>query len=428
VSGLQAISTIDASSQRQRTVAVTSVRPARPADETEWARLRDELWPGSSDHHTRDIRRFFAGESFNPLAVLVAETEDKRIVGFAELSIRAYAEGCETDRVAFLEGWFVVPDARRQGVGRALISASEDWARSQGCSEFASDAELDNQDSAVAHLASGFSEVGSVRCFRKGLAQGPIPEDRSPKPIAQLKLYNELASWWPLMSPPFEYVEEAAFYRNAMESAAQGPIETVLELGSGGGHNAWHLKKHFKMTLVDRAPGMLAVSRQLNPECEHHEGDMRTVRLGRQFDAVFIHDAICYMTTEAHLRQAIETAFVHCQPGGVALLAPDYVRENFQPGTDHGGHDDGARGMRWVEWTWDPDPDDTTYFVDYAYLMRERDGSIHVEPDRHVEGLFARETWLRLLREGGFQPKVVPLELTEVETQTLEVFVCVRHW
>jgi SAM-dependent methyltransferase len=241
-----------------------------------------------------------------------------------------------------------------------------------------------------------------------------------------MKLYNEFASWWALMSPPFEYVEEAAFYCNTIRSVANGPIKTVLELGSGGGHNASHLKKHFTLTLVDRSPGMLAVSRRLNPECEHYEGDMRSVRLGRQFDAVFIHDAICYMTSEAELRQAIETAFVHCKPGGVALFAPDYVRENFQTGTDHGGHDDGNRGMRWVEWTWDPDPDDTTYLADYAYLMREGDGSIHVEHDRHLEGLFPRQTWLRLSTDVGFTAKVVPFDHSEFDAQTHEVFVCVR--
>ena len=405
---------------------MTNVRPVTPADEADWLHLRSELWPGSSDRHSREIRRFFAGESREPVAVLLAEDPDRRIVGFAELSIRAYAEGCATDHVAFLEGWFVVPDARRRGLGRALIEASEEWARSQGCSEFASDAELDNRDSAAVHLATGFTEVGSIRCFRKVLTQGPKPEAMPSKSIQAPRLYGELSSWWPLMSPPSEYVEEAAFYRNAMRAATEGPIETVLELGSGGGHNASHLKEHFTMTLVDRSPGMLARSRDLNPDCEHHEGDMRTVRLGRQFDAVFVHDAICYMTSEADLRLAMETTFVHCKTGGVALFAPDYIRENFQARTDHGGHDDGARGMRWVEWTWDPDPDDTMYVADYAYLMRERDGTMRVEHDRHEEGLFPRETWLRLLREVGFEPKVVPLELTEVETETLEVFVCMR--
>ena len=242
-----------------------------------------------------------------------------------------------------------------------------------------------------------------------------------------MKLYNELSSWWTLMSPPGEYIEEAAFYAAALAKASASPLRTVLELGSGGGHNASHMKSHFKeMVLVDLSPGMLAMSRALNPELEHHQGDMRSVRLNRQFDAVFVHDAICYMTSESDLRRTIETAYVHCKPGGIALFAPDYVGENFEPGTDHGGHDDDKRGMRWVEWRWDPDPDDTTYLVDYGYLLRERDGSVHVEHDRHVEGLFPRGEWLRWLAEAGFDAKVVPLDLTEVDTQTLEVFVCIK--
>jgi SAM-dependent methyltransferase len=241
----------------------------------------------------------------------------------------------------------------------------------------------------------------------------------------RVKLYSDLASWWPLMSPPIEYVEEAAFYRNTLRAAAGQPIQTLLELGSGGGSNAYHLKTDVhEIVLVDLSPAMLDVSRRLNPELEHHQGDMRTVRLGRQFDAVFIHDAICYMTSEHDLRQAMATAFEHCRPGGVSLLAPDYVRENFQPSTDHGGYEDATRGMRWLGWTWDPDAGDTTYVVDYAYLLRDADGSVHVEHDRHVEGLFPRETWMRLAREVGFEPRVAPLELSEIDTQTLEVFVC----
>jgi SAM-dependent methyltransferase len=111
-------------------------------------------------------------------------------------------------------------------------------------------------------------------------------------------LYTELADWWPVLSAPGDYAEEAEFYRQAMISAANLNIRTVVEFGSGGGNNASHLKEHFEMILVDRSPGMLSVSKKLNPECDHLEGDMRTARLGRQFDAVFIHDAIVYMTTE----------------------------------------------------------------------------------------------------------------------------------
>ena len=205
------------------------------------------------------------------------------------------------------------------------------------------------------------------------------------------------------------------------------PVRTLLELGSGGGNNASFLKRRFEMVLVDRSPAMLAVSRRLNPECLHVAGDMRDVRLRRRFDAVFIHDAICYLTSEADVRRACETAYLHCEPGGAALLAPDHVAENFRPSTDSGG-EDGAdgRGLRYLEWTWDPDPADTTYVVDYAYLLRSGDGEVRVEHDRHVEGLFPRATWLDALTAAGFETRVVPLEHSEVEPGAHEVFVASR--
>jgi len=118
------------------------------------------------------------------------------------------------------------------------------------------------------------------------------------------RLYSDLASWWPLISAPEEYVEEAASAASLLRTA-NPPTRTVLELGSGGGNNAFHLKREFEMTLVDLSDEMLAVSRQLNPECNHLQGDMRKVRLGRSFDAVFVHDAIDYMITEVDLRRAV---------------------------------------------------------------------------------------------------------------------------
>ena len=240
------------------------------------------------------------------------------------------------------------------------------------------------------------------------------------------KLYGKLSDWWALLSPPEEYAEEAAFYERMLIDACTRPARTLLELGSGGGNNASYLKARFQAVLVDRSPGMLAVSRALNPECEHLEGDMRTVRLGRTFDCVFVHDAIAYITSLADLRQVIETAWVHCEPGGAALFAPDYVRETFRTGTDHGGTDaaDG-RGLRYLEWVWDPDPADTTYIADYAYLLRESDGSVRAVGDRHVEGLFPRNDWLTLFTDVGFRPRVVILEESTVP-QGVEVFVAQR--
>jgi SAM-dependent methyltransferase len=238
-----------------------------------------------------------------------------------------------------------------------------------------------------------------------------------------VKLYTDLAAWWPLLSSPADYEEEAAFYSRALADAGESSPRTVLELGSGGGNNASHMKSHFDMVLVDVSTAMLDVSRQLNPDLEHVQGDMRTVRLGRQFDAVFVHDAVCYMTTGDDLRKAMATAFVHCTPGGVVLFAPDFVRENFKPSTDHGGHDAGTKGLRYLEWTWDPDPADTEYQVDYVYLLREADGSIRAEHDRHREGLFSREDWLRWLTDAGLEPRAIPFEHSEVDLCTMEVFV-----
>jgi aminoglycoside 6'-N-acetyltransferase I len=146
-----------------------TVRPVTAGDAAAWLRLRRPLWPEVSEaEHREEIERFFAGEVREPASVLLA-LEGGRAIGLAELSIRAYAEGCRTDRVAYLEGWFVAAEARGRGVGRALTDAAEEWGRLQGCRELASDAEADHDASAAAHRALGFTEVGRVRCFRKDL-------------------------------------------------------------------------------------------------------------------------------------------------------------------------------------------------------------------------------------------------------------------
>jgi trans-aconitate methyltransferase len=177
-------------------------------------------------------------------------------------------------------------------------------------------------------------------------------------------------------------------------------------LGSGGGSLAFHLKRRFRLTLTDIAPGMLAVSETVNPECEHLVGDMRSLRLGRTFDVVLVHDAIVYATDPAMVRATLRTAAIHCRPGGTVVILPDHIRETFEPGTDHGGHDaaDG-RGLRYLEWTWDPDPADDTYTVDYALLLRGSDGRVTVTHDRHVEGLFGRDQWLQWLADAGLSPR-----------------------
>jgi SAM-dependent methyltransferase len=223
------------------------------------------------------------------------------------------------------------------------------------------------------------------------------------------KLYGDLAEWWPTFSVPEEYRKEASYFARAITGSVEPAPRSVLELGSGGGNNAFHLKRKFAMTLVDLSPQMLALSRTLNPECQHHKGDFRTMRLGRTFDAVFVYDAICHMTTEADLRAVMKTAFDHLRPGGLALFVPDFVRETFVEYTDHGGNDTPRGSVRYVQWVTDPDSRDSTYLVDFGILIRDTKGQTRLVHDRHTYGLFPRPTWRRLMREVGFDLRSVRL-------------------
>jgi SAM-dependent methyltransferase len=216
-------------------------------------------------------------------------------------------------------------------------------------------------------------------------------------------LYGELAGWWPLISPLAEYAEDAAAVR-AVFAAAGTEVLTLLDLGSGGGHMALHLAGGRSMTLVDLSQQMLAVSRQLNPDCEHIQGDMLTIRLGRDFDAVLVHDAVDYVTTTEELRQVIRTAFDHCRPGGIAVFAPDHTAEEFHRGSGGGGgHDGSGRLASFRERTSDPDPADDWILAEYEFTLRADDGTVRVVPEAHRLGCFRRATWLELLTEAGFQ-------------------------
>jgi SAM-dependent methyltransferase len=221
-----------------------------------------------------------------------------------------------------------------------------------------------------------------------------------------MRLYSDLAPWFHLLTHPSDYEDEAAFVSRVVDDVVDGPARTLLELGSGGGNNASHLKARFECTLSDVSPEMLALSKTLNPECEHLVGDMRTLRLERTFDVVFVHDAISYLTTEDDLRGAIETAATHVRPGGVVILVPDATTEIFKPGTDHGGHDgEDGRSLRYLEWTHAPDPPgSSTYLVDYVVLLRASPSRpVEIVHDRHALGVFPEAIWRRLLAESGLE-------------------------
>ena len=236
-------------------------------------------------------------------------------------------------------------------------------------------------------------------------------------------LYGELTPWYRLLDPVADHADEAAAYVAALEGAGAPRGGRLLELGAGAGGNAFFVKRNFRCTLTDLSPGMLALSEALNPDCEHLPGDMRTLRLPRQFDAVLVHDAVAYMTTRADLAAVAATAFAHTRPGGAALFAPDYVRESFRERSELYTGDDGPRSLRCVEWIWDPDTADETYAAEYAFLLR--DGvDIKAVHDRHVEGLFPRATWVEILSGAGYRVDLVDRPFDD--TTTDQIFICRR--
>jgi hypothetical protein len=223
-----------------------------------------------------------------------------------------------------------------------------------------------------------------------------------------VRLYADLAPWWPLISPVEEYEEEAAFFLELLGDGTPLGRRTLLELGAGGGSLAYHLAHEFELTLSDVSSEMVAVSRATNPQAEHVVGDMRSLRLPKRFDVVLVHDAIMYAQSAADVRATLATAAHHCRSGGTVVVAPDCVRETFAPETTSGGSDapDG-RGARYLEWTIDPDPEDDVYDTLYALVLREANGAVRVELERHVEGMFALDRWLSWFAEARLPARVV---------------------
>ncbi len=233
----------------------------------------------------------------------------------------------------------------------------------------------------------------------------------STEPGADYRLYRELAGWWPVISPPAEYAGDAAAVEHEFVTAGV-PVRTLLDLGSGGGHVAMHLRRNRSVTLADLSADMLAVSRQLNPGCEHVQGDMRTIRLGREFDAVLVHDAVDYVISQDDLALVIGTAFGHCRPGGIAVFAPDHTAETFRPGTGAGGgHDGGGRQASFTERTTDPDPGDDWILAEYEFTLRDADGSVRILPEAHRLSSFRQATWLALLTAAGFKARMRELSV-----------------
>lgn len=181
----------------------------------------------------------------------------------------------------------------------------------------------------------------------------------------------------------------------------------------GGGHNLSHLTGDFECTAVDLSPDMLALSHDLNPGVEHHAGDMRNIRLDQTFDAVLVHDAASYLLTEQDLRETFATAAVHLRPGGLLMVAPDWVQETFPDGWVYSwDRRQGDIEVNIQEVMVDPDPSDTQVESTYTYTIK-KGGETTVEVDTHITGIFPIHTWSGLMGQAGFSVEVRPLPPNE---------------
>ena len=227
------------------------------------------------------------------------------------------------------------------------------------------------------------------------------------------RLYNDLAYLWPIISPPDEYLDEAAFFRDVVHELLGPGRHKLLELGVGGGHNLSHLTADFDCVAVDLSPEMVALSEKLNPRVEHHVGDMRNIRLNQTCDAILVHDAVSYLLTEQDLIETFATAVTHLRPGGVLMVAPDWVQETFPDGwVFNWKQEQEGISIRIEEVMEDSDTSDTQVESTYTYTITEN-GETTVEEDTHITGLFPMSTWTTLMEDAGVNVEVRSLPPNE---------------
>lgn len=218
------------------------------------------------------------------------------------------------------------------------------------------------------------------------------------------RLYTDLAWLWPMWGDPAtEYAQYCRHVTEMIRRHARRPTETLLDIGCGGGKNAWNLSREFNVTGLDLSPEMLAQARQLNPGCRFVQGDMRSFRLDQAFDAVLMDDAISYMNCRADFVAAFRTAYAHLNPGGVLIATPDVTTETFRQNrtTTTEASKDGL-DVVFVENVYDPDPADEQYETTILYLIREH-GRLRIESDHWTLGIFSLDTWREVLRDIGFE-------------------------
>ncbi len=238
------------------------------------------------------------------------------------------------------------------------------------------------------------------------------------------RLYTDLAWLWPMWGDATtEYGHYCEHVAGLIRQHARRPVSTLLDIGCGGGKNVLNLEREFNVTGLDLSPFMLAQARELNPHCTFVQGDMRTFRLGRTFDAVLMDDAISHMNCRADFVETFRNAYAHLNPGGVLVATPDVTQETFQQNkttTTQAARD--GMDVVFVENVYDPDPTDEQYETTIVYLIRDH-GHLRIETEHWTMGIFSVDIWRRVLRETGFEVHEGQYYLGEDE---YTVFACVK--
>ena len=220
--------------------------------------------------------------------------------------------------------------------------------------------------------------------------------------------YNELAWTEDLLADPAEYEDEARVYVDLIKRTAAEPPHTLLHLGSGAGGHDRIFKRHFAVTGVDLSLGMLNKARAANLDIEYIEGDMRTLRLNRQFDAVAIPDGIDYMVSLDDVRQAIQTSVEHLKTGGVLLVAVK-TKETLQNNNfAYTGEKDGVH-VTLLENNYINLFRPNSYEATFVYLIRQQ-GELTIHTDHHILGLFPKATWDQVLKDAGLAVRTKTLD------------------
>jgi len=238
------------------------------------------------------------------------------------------------------------------------------------------------------------------------------------------RLYSDLAWLWPLWEDVEVYRKESQLFARLIKKYTKIKVRTLLDMGCGGGKNAFHLKRHFKVTGIDISKPMLANAMKQNLNCKFHPADMRNFDLKQQFDSVFINDSITYMTTKSDLLKVFRSAYKHLKAGGVMITHPDECKERFkQNETTIWTSRTDDMDITFIESQYDPNPKDVTFEKTLIYLIRKK-GKLRIEYDFHVCGLFTLDVWRKSLKQVGFE---VFEEEGGDDIGELPVFSCVKR-